>query len=82
MARMGISGLQQSLEHFELSMKIAIETGDKLLELQISLGLGALFTLLRFEEIFWKIFEKFFKGFKQSFNFPSKCFGNNAWDRS
>nr|CAD2174238.1 unnamed protein product [Meloidogyne enterolobii] len=47
MARMGISGLQQSLEHFELSMKIAIETGDKLLELQISLGLGALFTLLR-----------------------------------
>ncbi|KAF7635523.1 hypothetical protein Mgra_00005065 [Meloidogyne graminicola] len=47
MARMGISGLQQSLSHFELSMKIAIETGDKLLELQISLGLGALFTLLR-----------------------------------
>uniref|UniRef100_A0A1I7WXL5 Rapsyn_N domain-containing protein n=1 Tax=Heterorhabditis bacteriophora TaxID=37862 RepID=A0A1I7WXL5_HETBA len=35
------------LEAFEQSMNVANETGDKLLELQICVGLGSLFTLLR-----------------------------------
>lgn len=47
LAQMGLSNFQQSLQQFEKAMKIAIETGDKLLELQISLGLGNLFTLMR-----------------------------------
>lgn len=47
LAQMGLSNFQHSLQQFEKAMKIAIETGDKLLELQISLGLGNLFTLMR-----------------------------------
>jgi len=46
-AQMGLSNLQQSLHQFEKAMKISIETGDKLLELQISLGLGNLFTIMK-----------------------------------
>lgn len=52
LSQMGLSNFQQSLQQFEMAMKIAIETADKLLELQISLGLGHLFTLMRFS--FWK----------------------------
>ena len=44
---MGFSQFQTSLEAFERAMNIANETGDKLLELQSCVGLGALFTLLR-----------------------------------
>jgi tetratricopeptide (TPR) repeat protein len=47
LSQMGLSNFQQSLQQFEMAMKIAIETADKLLELQISLGLGHLFTLMR-----------------------------------
>ncbi|KAI6242698.1 RING-type domain-containing protein [Aphelenchoides fujianensis] len=44
---MGFSQFQASLEAFEKAMGIASQTGDKLLELQVCVGLGALFTLLR-----------------------------------
>uniref|UniRef100_A0A1I7ZRA3 RING-type domain-containing protein n=1 Tax=Steinernema glaseri TaxID=37863 RepID=A0A1I7ZRA3_9BILA len=47
LAKMGCSQFQGSLEAFELAMHVVNETGDKLLELQICVGLGALFTLLR-----------------------------------
>lgn len=60
LAQMGFSQFQASLEAFERkqrkfdfnnenlgSMGIASQTGDKLLELQVCVGLGALFTLLR-----------------------------------
>ncbi|PAV87999.1 hypothetical protein WR25_20262 isoform D [Diploscapter pachys] len=47
MAHLGFSQFQNSLEEFEASMNIANETGDRLLELQICVGLGSLFTLLR-----------------------------------
>ncbi|KAI1727032.1 tetratricopeptide repeat domain-containing protein [Ditylenchus destructor] len=47
MAQLGFSQLQSSLESFEKAMSIANTTGDKLLELQVCVGLGALFTLLR-----------------------------------
>uniref|UniRef100_A0A914YPD4 Rapsyn myristoylation/linker region N-terminal domain-containing protein n=1 Tax=Panagrolaimus superbus TaxID=310955 RepID=A0A914YPD4_9BILA len=47
LAQMGFSQFQTSLEAFEKAMNVANETGDKLLELQICVGLGALFTLLR-----------------------------------
>ncbi|KAI6172142.1 RING-type domain-containing protein [Aphelenchoides besseyi] len=46
-AQMGFSQFQASLEAFEKAMGIASQTGDKLLELQVCVGLGALFTLLR-----------------------------------
>lgn len=44
---MGFSQFQASLESFEKAMTVANDTSDKLLELQICVGLGALFTLLR-----------------------------------
>ncbi|CAJ0567461.1 unnamed protein product, partial [Mesorhabditis spiculigera] len=47
MAHLGFSQFQQSLESFEESMNVANETSDRLLELQICVGLGSLFTLLR-----------------------------------
>ncbi|CAD5210153.1 unnamed protein product [Bursaphelenchus okinawaensis] len=47
LAQMGLSQFQSSLEAFEKAMTVASQTGDKLLELQVCVGLGALFTLLR-----------------------------------
>lgn len=47
LAQLGLSQFQASLEEFEKAMGVANETGDKLLELQICVGLGSLFTLLR-----------------------------------
>ncbi|VDK19506.1 unnamed protein product [Anisakis simplex] len=47
LSQMGFSQFQSSLEAFEKAMTIANQTSDKLLELQICVGLGALFTLLR-----------------------------------
>ncbi|CAI4229685.1 unnamed protein product [Auanema sp. JU1783] len=47
MAHLGLSQFQNALESFESSMNVANETSDKLLELQICVGLGSLFTLLR-----------------------------------
>ncbi|KAH7720893.1 rapsyn protein 1 [Aphelenchoides avenae] len=47
MAQMGFSQFQTSLEAFGRAMDVANETGDKLLELQVCVGLGSLFTLLR-----------------------------------
>ncbi|KIH55259.1 hypothetical protein ANCDUO_14587, partial [Ancylostoma duodenale] len=46
-AHLGFSQFQNCLEAFEQAMNVANETGDKLLELQICVGLGSLFTLLR-----------------------------------
>ncbi|CAD6192470.1 unnamed protein product [Caenorhabditis auriculariae] len=47
LAYLGMSQFQASLESFEQSMNVANETSDRLLELQICVGLGSLFTLLR-----------------------------------
>uniref|UniRef100_A0A914UN04 RING-type domain-containing protein n=1 Tax=Plectus sambesii TaxID=2011161 RepID=A0A914UN04_9BILA len=47
LAQLGFSQFQPSLEAFEQAMQVANKTGDKLLELQICVGLGALFTLLK-----------------------------------
>uniref|UniRef100_A0A914GQP5 RING-type domain-containing protein n=1 Tax=Globodera rostochiensis TaxID=31243 RepID=A0A914GQP5_GLORO len=47
LAHMGLSNFQSSLQQFEKAMKIANANADKLLELQLSLGLGNLFTLMR-----------------------------------
>jgi tetratricopeptide (TPR) repeat protein len=47
MAQLGFSQFQNSLESFGKSMDVANDTGDKLLELQVCVGLGSLFTLLR-----------------------------------
>uniref|UniRef100_A0A183CLG6 RING-type domain-containing protein n=1 Tax=Globodera pallida TaxID=36090 RepID=A0A183CLG6_GLOPA len=47
LAHMGMSNFQSSLQQFEKAMKIANANADKLLELQLSLGLGNLFTLMR-----------------------------------
>ncbi|KAL3073139.1 hypothetical protein niasHT_035415 [Heterodera trifolii] len=47
LAHMGLSNFQSSLQQFEKAMKIANANADKLLELQLSLGLGNLFTLIR-----------------------------------
>uniref|UniRef100_F1KZS1 43 kDa receptor-associated protein of the synapse n=1 Tax=Ascaris suum TaxID=6253 RepID=F1KZS1_ASCSU len=47
LSQMGFSQFQASLEAFEKAMCVANQTADKLLELQICVGLGALFTLLR-----------------------------------
>ncbi|CAJ0948805.1 unnamed protein product, partial [Mesorhabditis belari] len=47
MAHLGFSQFQQSLESFEEAMNVANSTSDRLLELQICVGLGSLFTLLR-----------------------------------
>ncbi len=47
MAELGFSHFQPSLEAFERAMAVASSTGDKLLELQVCVGLGALFTLLK-----------------------------------
>uniref|UniRef100_A0A8R1DWQ8 RING-type domain-containing protein n=1 Tax=Caenorhabditis japonica TaxID=281687 RepID=A0A8R1DWQ8_CAEJA len=47
LAHLGMSQFQQCLESFESAMNVANETSDRLLELQICVGLGALFTLLR-----------------------------------
>ncbi|VDN32432.1 unnamed protein product [Cylicostephanus goldi] len=46
-AHLGFSQFQNCLEAFEQAMNVANETGDKLLELQICVGLGSLFMLLR-----------------------------------
>ncbi|KAM3718543.1 hypothetical protein ACO02O_10502 [Dirofilaria immitis] len=47
LSQLGFSQFQASLEEFEKAMCIANQYSDKLLELQICIGLGALFTLLR-----------------------------------
>ncbi|VDM98684.1 unnamed protein product [Thelazia callipaeda] len=47
LSQLGFSQFQASLEAFEKAMSIANQSSDKLLELQICVGLGALFTLLR-----------------------------------
>ncbi|MFH4980442.1 hypothetical protein AB6A40_007151 [Gnathostoma spinigerum] len=47
LAQMDFSRFQASLEAFEKAMCVANQTSDRLLELQICVGLGALFTLLR-----------------------------------
>lgn len=47
LAHLGMSQFQQCLESFESAMNVANETSDRLLELQICVGLGSLFTLLR-----------------------------------
>ncbi|GMR39669.1 hypothetical protein PMAYCL1PPCAC_09864, partial [Pristionchus mayeri] len=47
MAHLGLSQFQQSLECFEAAMNVANTSDDRLLELQICVGLGVLFTLLR-----------------------------------
>ncbi|CAI5442209.1 unnamed protein product [Caenorhabditis angaria] len=47
LAHLGMSQFQQCLECFESAMNVANETSDRLLELQICVGLGSLFTLLR-----------------------------------
>lgn len=47
LAHMGMSHFQESLKSFEQSMNVANSTSDKLLELQICVGLGSLFILLR-----------------------------------
>lgn len=47
MAHLGLSQFQQSLESFEAAMNVANTSDDRLLELQICVGLGVLFTLLR-----------------------------------
>ncbi|CEF59289.1 43 kDa receptor-associated protein of the synapse [Strongyloides ratti] len=41
------SQFQLALSSFEQAMNIANQTGDKLLELQVCIGLGSLFTILR-----------------------------------
>lgn len=46
-AYLGFSNFQKSLEHLELGMQVANFTQDRLLELQVCVGLGALFTQLR-----------------------------------
>lgn len=47
LSQLGLSQFQASLEAFEKSMNIANSTSDKLLELQVCVGLGMLFTCLR-----------------------------------
>lgn len=47
LAQTGFSQFQAALEAFEAAMHVANETSDKLLELQVCVGLGALFCLLR-----------------------------------
>lgn len=47
LSQMGFSQFQASLDAFEKAMCVANNTNDKLLELQVCVGLGALFTLLR-----------------------------------
>ncbi|VBB28843.1 unnamed protein product [Acanthocheilonema viteae] len=47
LSRLGFSQFQASLEAFEKAMRVANQYSDKLLELQVSVGLGVLFTLLR-----------------------------------
>ncbi|VDK31048.1 unnamed protein product [Gongylonema pulchrum] len=47
LAQLGFSQFQASLEAFGKAMCVANRTADKLLELQVCVGLGALFTLLR-----------------------------------
>uniref|UniRef100_A0A915EAC4 Rapsyn myristoylation/linker region N-terminal domain-containing protein n=1 Tax=Ditylenchus dipsaci TaxID=166011 RepID=A0A915EAC4_9BILA len=47
LAQLGFSQFQSSLEEFEHAMNTANGTGDKLLELQVCVGLGSLFTLLK-----------------------------------
>uniref|UniRef100_A0A915Q4Y5 RING-type domain-containing protein n=1 Tax=Setaria digitata TaxID=48799 RepID=A0A915Q4Y5_9BILA len=47
LSQLGFSQFQASLEAFEKAMRIANRSSDKLLELQVCVGLGVLFTLLR-----------------------------------
>uniref|UniRef100_A0A0N5ATC2 RING-type domain-containing protein n=1 Tax=Syphacia muris TaxID=451379 RepID=A0A0N5ATC2_9BILA len=47
LSQLGLSQFQASLEAFEKAMNIANSTSDKLLELQVCVGLGMLFTFLR-----------------------------------
>ncbi|VDM93952.1 unnamed protein product [Onchocerca ochengi] len=47
LSQLGFSQFQASLEAFEKAMCIANQCSDKLLELQVYIGLGVLFTLLR-----------------------------------
>lgn len=46
-AYLGFSNFQKALEHLELGMQVANFTQDRLLELQVCVGLGALFTQLK-----------------------------------
>uniref|UniRef100_A0A0R3RK02 Rapsyn_N domain-containing protein n=1 Tax=Elaeophora elaphi TaxID=1147741 RepID=A0A0R3RK02_9BILA len=47
LSQLGFSQFQASLEAFEKAMCVANQYSDKLLELQVCIGLGVLFTLLR-----------------------------------
>ncbi|CAG9532182.1 unnamed protein product [Cercopithifilaria johnstoni] len=47
LSQLGFSQFQASLEAFEKAMCVANQCSDKLLELQVCIGLGILFTLLR-----------------------------------
>lgn len=55
LSQLGFSHFQAALEAFEKAMCIANQTSDKLLELQVCVGLGALFTLLRFFLLCYKL---------------------------
>lgn len=47
LAHLGLSQFQASLEACEQAMNVSIATEDRLLELQVCVVLGTLFTLLR-----------------------------------